>query len=315
MNAIPATLEASSRGLQLQLFDGPRFRLVDATVASKAASTARTYRECFEAFARFVGQDNPEDALQALVALPAGSANALVLAYQDQLLRDGLAPGSINLRVAALRSACKTARRLGLTSNNLDVSGLKSAPYRDTRGPGTAAVSKALHELEGRGTIKAKRDRAIVAVMFDLGLRRAEAIGLDLEDVDTEACTVKIIGKGFREKQARTCPQQTMVVLGSWLEVRGGDPGPLFLSLDRARKGSGRLTGRAVWDITRRLGLGHPHGLRHASVTQALDSTNGNVRAVRAHSRHASVEVLMRYDDNRADLGGQVAGMVAAARA
>jgi len=53
-----------------------------------------------------------------------------------------------------------------------------------------------------------------------------------------------------------------------------------------------------------------PHGLRHAAITAALDETNGNVRAAREFSGHASVEVLMKYDDNRKDVGGEVASKV-----
>jgi integrase len=61
----------------------------------------------------------------------------------------------------------------------------------------------------------------------------------------------------------------------------------------------------------RRLGeIIRPHGLRHTAITAALDETNGNVRAAREFSGHASIEVLMRYDDNRKDIDGEVAGKV-----
>jgi integrase/recombinase XerC len=53
-----------------------------------------------------------------------------------------------------------------------------------------------------------------------------------------------------------------------------------------------------------------PHGLRHAAITAALDETNGNVRAAREFSGHASIEVLLLYDDNRKDMGGDVARRV-----
>ena len=49
---------------------------------------------------------------------------------------------------------------------------------------------------------------------------------------------------------------------------------------------------------------------RHAAITAALDETNGNVRAAREFSGHASIEVLMRYNDIRKDIGGEVAGKV-----
>jgi integrase/recombinase XerC len=63
-----------------------------------------------------------------------------------------------------------------------------------------------------------------------------------------------------------------------------------------------------VRELGRRLGMKvWPHGLRHAAITEALDLTGGNVRAVQRFSRHRDVRVLERYDDNRRDLGGEVA--------
>ena len=86
----------------------------------------------------------------------------------------------------------------------------------------------------------------------------------------------------------------------------------------RAGKGR-RLTGRSHHRIVKALGeaagLGavRPHGLRHAAITEALDATNGNVRAVQRFSRHRDLRVLNTYDDNRQDLAGEVARLVAAA--
>jgi hypothetical protein len=57
-------------------------------------------------------------------------------------------------------------------------------------------------------------------------------------------------------------------------------------------------------------GVIRPHGLRHAAITAALEETNGNVRATRECSGRASVEVPMKYDDNRKDIGGEVASKV-----
>ena len=77
-----------------------------------------------------------------------------------------------------------------------------------------------------------------------------------------------------------------------------------------------RLSGDGVHKILETMGskLGgiiRPHGLRHAAITAALDETNGNVLgAAREFSGHASIEVLMRYDDNRKDVGGEVASKV-----
>jgi len=53
--------------------------------------------------------------------------------------------------------------------------------------------------------------------------------------------------------------------------------------------------------------------LRHAAITDALELTGGDVRAVRHYSRHKDVRTLLVYDDNRADVAGELARRVAAA--
>ncbi len=82
--------------------------------------------------------------------------------------------------------------------------------------------------------------------------------------------------------------------------------------------GSGRLTGTSLYRIVRRLGedagvRARPHGLRHAAITEALDLTGGDVRAVQRFSRHRKLETLLRYDDNRTDMAGAIARRVAEA--
>src|SRR5204862_1807923 len=112
-------------------------------------------------------------------------------------------------------------------------------------------------------------------------------------------------------------PGPTREALEAWLGERGPDPGPLFRSLDRSRKGDGRLTGAGLYQVVRQLGRKAglrtwPHGLRHAAITEALDLTGGDIRAVQRFSRHRDVRILERYDDNRRDLASEVAKQVAA---
>jgi integrase/recombinase XerC len=115
-----------------------------------------------------------------------------------------------------------------------------------------------------------------------------------------------------------TLPDTTKASLSAWLEVRGTEPGPLFLNLDRAssshanRRLSPTSVNRILGELGERLGFElRPHGLRHAAITQALELTNGNYRAVARFSRHRDIRVLNVYDDNREDLGGSVARLVA----
>lgn len=291
-------------------------RLLERFLSARNPRTLAAYRQDLEDFRAFVGAATPEDAGRLLLERGHGEANGLALDYRSHLLARGLSPATVNRRLAALRSLVKLARTLGFVSWELEVEGVKSESYRDTRGPGRAGVRDLLAHLEASKNAKGTRDRAVVRLLFDLGLRRGEACSLRLEDVDLVAGTVAVLGKGRTERAALSLPAPTRAALEAWLAVRGSEPGWLFVNFDRAGKGSG-LTGRSLHRIVRELGRAvgltvRPHGLRHAAITEALELTNGNVRVVQRFSRHRDLRVLNRYDDNREDLGGEVARLVAA---
>jgi integrase/recombinase XerC len=65
--------------------------------------------------------------------------------------------------------------------------------------------------------------------------------------------------------------------------------------------------------VGRRAGVArgtNPHGLRHQGITRALELAKGDVRRVRRFSRHAKLDTLLRYDDNRVDEAGAISRML-----
>ena len=297
----------------------PRAReeLVALFLSGRSLRTLQAYRDDLQDYQVFVGAPTLDAAAAHLLESGQGAANAAVLAYRAHLLERGLAPATVNRRLAALRSLVKLARTLGLVPWTLDVPAVKGEGYRDTRGPGVEGVRKLLGALADRQDAKGLRDRVIIRLLFDLALRRAEVVALDVEDVDLAAGTVAVLGKGRREKLVRTLPDATRAVLADWLAIRGTAPGPLLVNADRARKCASGLTTTSVYRVVRALGAGvgltvRPHALRHSAITAALELTGGDVRKVQRFSRHSDVRVLQRYDDNREDLAGEVAREVAA---
>lgn len=293
--------------------------LVNAWLEGRSPTTIRAYRSDLLHFARFVGVETVDDAARTLLSGGRGAANLLGLRYRNAQRSEGLSPATINRRLAALRSLVKVGRMLDLIEWSLDVPSLKAESYRDTKGPGAGGFSALLLVAQGqRNRFKAARDTAIAWLLFSPALRRAEVCELDLTDVDLAGSRVSIMGKGRTERESVTIPADAVEALAAWIELRGDDPGPLFVNASRSHKRA-RLTADGVWHVIRTLGrkagLGdvRPHGLRHAGITTALDATNGNVRAVASFSRHKDVRVVSRYDDARKDLGGAVAKSVAAA--
>jgi integrase/recombinase XerC len=289
--------------------------LLELFLAGRSVRTREAYAADFVDFGRFLEVKTAEEALSRLLAGGQGKANETAHAYRAHLLERGLAAATVNRRLASLRSFAKMARLFGVSSFTLDVESVRAESYRDTRGPGRTGVRLLLDELESRKGEKAARDLALIRVIYGLGLRRGEAVSLDLEDVDLETGTVSILGKGRTERETLTLPEYAKAALEAWIAVRGAAAGPLFVNFDRARKGSrlrGRSVARIVGDLGDAVGLSRlrPHGLRHVAITDALDAMGGNERAVQRFSRHKDIRVLYRYDDNRQDLGGEVARLV-----
>ena len=291
--------------------------LHQAVLSGRKANTLRAYEGDLRDFARFMSAETPAAALDQLVSFSAGTANAVALAYRSHLVDRGLAVGTICRRLSALKAAAKVARMLGRVTWDLEVESPTRESYRDTSGPGLEGWRAMLTLAKERATNTAgKRNLAIVRLLHDCALRRNEVVGLDLADFEPARARIHVLGKGKTERLPISLPAPTLASLNQWVSSRGNSPGPLFTRLDIAR--GGRLTGESVRRlIVRQLGRDvdlsrpvRPHGLRHQGITQALDATRGDVRAVRKFSRHAKLETLIVYDDNRTDQAGSVASAI-----
>ena len=98
-----------------------------------------------------------------------------------------------------------------------------------------------------------------------------------------------------------------MEAIWDWLEARSPytSKDPLFISLDNASRGH-RLSGNAIYTMVRHSAEAagvtkvlSPHRVRHSGITMALELSGGDVRRVKKLSRHAKVETVLVYDDNR----------------
>lgn len=294
--------------------------LLAAFFSGRSPHTTAAYRGDLADFRAFIGADTVEAAAARLLGGTNGEANGLALAWRSHLIEEGRSPSTVNRKLSALRALVALGRTLGLVVWRLDIRNLPSEVYRDTRGPqrdGVVAMLAAAAAQTDRR--KALRDVALLRLLHDTALRRGEVCRLDIADIDLAAGRVLVLGKGKREKIAFTLPEPTRAALAAWMAERDGqEPGPVFMALDSwsgTRPGQ-RLTGAGLWHIVKTLGGSaglktRPHALRHSAITAALDATKGDVRAVQRFSRHADIRTLQVYDDNREDLAGKVAAMIA----
>lgn len=276
---------------------------------NRSEDTMKAYRADVEAFAGWLGLE-PDEAVGRLLGRGAGAANGLVLEWLDSM--SALAPATRNRRLSALRSVVRVARRLGAVDWTLDVDSAKAQVLRDTAGP-TAEDFRLLYEAAGSG-VEGLRNRAIVLLAGHLALRRREIAAMLVSDFVRKSGRLLIRGKGGKNRWVGA-PDEVLDALVCWLEFRPPLSEAMFCSLSPrtygqplTRKGVnvvvnaiGRRAGIRVW----------PHALRHAGITAALDMSGGDVRRVQQFARHSDPKTTMVYDDNRTDMAGQVAKLVA----
>ena len=283
----------------------------------RSPNTRRAYKKDLNDFFKVMADGEPTpDLVLEFLHLEQTTAVQLVLGYKAKLIDKGLKSATVNRRLAALKSLAAQGRKIGVCSYTLeDVKGEKIKPYRDTTGVDLDAFVKVLAIADSRRSVKTKRsslkgirDYALLRLLWGNALRRSEISLTNISDFDVEGKTLSIIGKGQgSEKQIISLPPQSAIAIGEWLVARGTAKcsDPLFIAVDNANYGR-RLSGNGIYTTVDRLckkaGISKkmsPHRIRHSSITAALDATDGNIRKVQKLSRHADINTLMTYDDNR----------------
>lgn len=270
----------------------------------------------------FFGEDlNPREVESFVTQSPAEIAR-LLATYKASLLERRLSEATINRRLAAIRSLLKFCYRLGWsqTDGRSLVEGERVVAYRDTRGV-TAETVKKLFTVADTGDLTGLRDLVLLRLLCENALRRAEVCTLDVADFRALERRLYVLGKGKgTQKEPETLSERAVEALNRYLVAAGHGSlpeAPLLRNVDPRPEYNGqRLTGDGLYhivqDLGARVGIPNltPHKLRHTAITIALDLTNGNVRAVRDLSRHARLETLQRYDDNRQDFQGSMSNQL-----
>lgn len=214
-----------------------------------------------------------------------------------------LAASSAARAVIAVRGLHRFAHAEGLTEH--DPAAEVHPPAAARRLPKALAVSDVLRLLETAGgdDPSCLRDRALLEVLYSTGARISEAVGLDLDDVDTTERTVLLDGKGGKQRLVPV-GRPALRALDAYLvrarpafAAKGRGVPAVFLN---AR--GGRLSRQGAWLVLRaaaeRAGLSarqvSPHTLRHSFATHLLEG-GADVRVVQELLGHASVTTTQIY--------------------
>lgn len=146
----------------------------------------------------------------------------------------------------------------------------------------------------------ARRDRALIEMLYATGIRVSELCGLDIDDVDRQRRVIRVLGKGRKE---RTVPYGVPAAeaVDAWLEARPAwarpESGPALFLGARGRRIDPRVVRALVYRVFgdeetgRRVG---PHGLRHTAATHLLEG-GADLRAVQELLGHASLATTQIY--------------------
>jgi len=249
--------------------------------------TLRSYRTDLLEFTRRGVADASSAWLRAVDA-------RAVRAYLAHLHGRGLDAVSVARKLASLRSWFRFLVRRGVLERNV---------AREIRGPrlprklaSFLPIDEATSLVEGRaiGGAERRRDVALLEFLYATGLRVSEAAGLDVSGLDRAQQTVRVLGKGGKE---RIVPygRRAATALEAYLAERA-ERGPLFTS----RRGR-RLTVRSIHSIVKRSAAASgitrrvsPHTLRHTFATHLLDA-GADLRAIQELLGHSRLSTTQRY--------------------
>ena len=233
--------------------------------------------------------------------VPVGITLADLRAWLATMHGAGQSRASIARRAASARAFTAWCLRRGLVPND---PGLRLAsPRVSTRLPTVLDAQQAVRVMDvaaiqaDDGDPGAQRDRSMIELLYATGIRVGELCAIDLGDLDLNSRTVRVIGKGNKE---RVVPfgVPAGIAARAWLEVRGRltASGQALYVGNRGARIDQRAVRTIVDRITRDAGGPRlaPHGLRHTAATHVLEG-GADLRAVQELLGHASLDTTQRY--------------------
>ena len=254
--------------------------------------TLRNYEADLRQFLAFLRTAH-DGSLPAPVNVDAYAVRSFLAARAGQ----GNAKSSIGRKLATVRSLFKYLGREGIIEQSPAATVI--TPKKDQRLPRVLSADDAARLMDhpDRALPRSPRDQAILEVLYSAGVRVAELVGLNVEDVDLEAGAATVMGKGRKERVVLLGGKAVEAVRAYLRKAgTGADKTPLF----RNSRG-GRLTTRSVERIVTaqcralpNFPTMTPHTLRHSFATHLLDG-GADLRAIQEMLGHASLSTTQRY--------------------
>ncbi|MFZ4080048.1 MAG: tyrosine recombinase XerC [Pirellula sp.] len=256
--------------------------------------TIKSYREDLIDMADFITDQG------RTTRLPRDIAPNDLRSYVTALHEAGYAKSSISRKLASLRSFFKFAQRQQMVDNN------PAKPLRNPRGTRklphflTNEEILSLLNAPNKESEMGRRDLAILEVTYSAGLRVSELVGMNDRDIDFTDGTIRIRGKGRKERIGQLGSHAKKALL-EYFQMRRPAPNGTKEPATFRNKFGGRLTSRSVARMLEKyikeLGLDtrtSPHTLRHSFATHLLNG-GADIRSVQELLGHKSLVTTQIY--------------------
>lgn len=251
--------------------------------------TLRCYRSDLGQMARFMKKDFDCDNLHEV-------KSEWLRSYVVEMMRKQKSPRTIHRKVSAYRTFVKFAKRCGDMME--DPSESISLPKLSKRLP-SVVPEHAMRDLFEENVFaddwKGRRDKSLIALMYETGMRQGEIIGLQISDLDTERMELCVMGKGSKERRIPLL-QETMQSINDHIKERPFKSNFLFVT-DAGRSLYASFIYRRVHyylSLVSSLKKMSPHVLRHTFATHLL-SRGAELSAVKDLLGHASLSSTQVY--------------------
>lgn len=281
---------------------------VTVYLAKVAEGSRRTYRQCLRDIAIMVSDRR--------ITEPEKFDWASLRYQHTQAIRSKLAEeksiSTANKMLSTLRGVIREAWRLGLMSSDdchraCDIENIKGETITKGRALETGEIRSMFVECAKDKSITARRDAALLALMYGSGVRRSEAVHLTLSDWNDAKSSLKVRkGKGNKGRIVYLS-EGAKAALNAWLEARRSqipdtDSLPLFLPIRKGGRIESRMmTTQAVMKALQTRGLKSgvarfsPHDLRRTFISDLLNA-GADLFTIQKMAGHSDIRTTQRYD-------------------
>lgn len=249
---------------------------------------------------------NYAKALDLLFGLAVGRplTRALLMEYRSSMA--GLAPSTVNVRLAAVRKLVTEARKNGMLSAEeaVNLTGVPNVNQKGTRLGNwlTKEQARELLAVPDRSTLRGKRDYTILALLVGCALRRRELASLIVEDLqmrENRWVIADLCGKGGRIRTVAV-PMWVKQGINAWQTAAKIEEGPLLRSISKGGKVGASLSDWAIWAVVtesaREIGIERfgAHDLRR-TCAKLCRKAGGDLEQIKFLLGHSSIQTTERY--------------------